>query len=411
MSPTGSGQAFSSEFSGQKLLVLSAAIGLTTSMNATMVYSLGSFIVPLQQAFDWSRGDISLVSTITTAGVFLTGSIVGRLCDRFGAAAVGALSLLGYAAAVVAMSLFVTTLPGLWIFYFLIAIFGVGSTPIALLRPIAASFNQQRGLALGIALSGAGLTAFWVPNLVTAAIEREGWQAGYWAIAATAIIAAPVVWFGFRTAERRATLAAPDSAPKTGLSFKQARGTRSFWMVSALSFTMALGIGGMIVHLNPLFQDLGASAAAAAGLASIVGISSSISRLLTGFSLDRFAVRTVTVAVIGLGALGIALIWLGGIRFGLPGVILLGVLLGAELDLLAYLTSRLFGQLSFGAIYGWIYSLFSVGFGIGPLLTGQLHDRFGSYDQAMLTSIALLGLAALVAFGLAGQAPANRRAA
>jgi MFS family permease len=111
----------------------------------------------------------------------------------------------------------------------------------------------------------------------------------------------------------------------------------------------------------------------------------------------------VTVAVIGLGTFGIALIWFGGLRFGLSGVILIGVLLGAELDLLAYLTSRLFGQLAFGAIYGWIYSVFSIGFGFGPLLMGKLHDQFGSYDIALLTNIALLAVAAMVAFNLGGR--------
>ena len=81
------------------------------------------------------------------------------------------------------------------------------------------------------------------------------------------------------------------------------------------------------------------------------------------------------------------------------------MLLGAELDLLAYLTSRLFGQLAFGAIYGWMYSLFSIGFGLGPLLVGRMHDYFGSYDNALLTCIALLAGAAMVAFGLGGRSP------
>ena len=281
----------------------------------------------------------------------------------------------------------------------------MGSTPIVLVRPITAGFDKQRGLALGIALTGAGLAGFWVPNLVTAVIGDYGWQAGYWAIAATAVLAAPIVWFGFRPSEQRATLAAVNGAVKTGLTFGEARKTRSFVLVSMLAFSMALGIGGMIVHLNPLFQDMGASAAAAAGLASIIGISSSVSRLLTGLSLDRFPARLVSVAVIGLGALGIAVIWFGGLNLGIPGVILIGVLLGAELDLLAYLTSRLFGQLAFGAIYGWMYSLFSIGFGLGPLLVGRMHDYFGSYDNALLTCIALLAGAAMVAFGLGGRSP------
>ena len=398
-----------SEFDGRKLLLLCAALGLTASMNATMVYGLGSFIVPLKSAFGWSRGDVSLASTMLTLGVFLFGPVVGRLGDRFGAAAVGSISLVSYAAMVVVMSLTLQTLPGLWIFYFMIALCGVGSTPIVLLRPIAAGFDKQRGLALGIALTGAGLSGFWVPNVVTAVIANYGWQAGYWAMAAAAMLAAPIVWFGFRPSEKREKLAITDGAPKAGMTFREARNTRAFAMVSLLAFSMALGIGGMVVHLNPLFQDYGASAATAAGLASLIGISGAFSRLLTGISLDRFPARLVTVVVICLGTLGIALIWLGGLRFGLPGVILIGLLLGAELDLLAYLTSRLFGQRAFGAIYGWTYSLFSFGFGLGPLLMGHLHDQFGSYDNALLANVSLLLGSAAVAFGLSGRSEMEGR--
>jgi len=58
MTATGAGGGWD-EFSGRKLLVLSAFLGLTTSMNAMMIYALGSFIAPLQAEFGWARGDIS----------------------------------------------------------------------------------------------------------------------------------------------------------------------------------------------------------------------------------------------------------------------------------------------------------------------------------------------------------------
>jgi hypothetical protein len=38
------------EFRGRLLLILSAAIGLSASMNAVMLYSIGSFIGPLESA-------------------------------------------------------------------------------------------------------------------------------------------------------------------------------------------------------------------------------------------------------------------------------------------------------------------------------------------------------------------------
>src|SRR3546814_7551686 len=85
------------EFGGKSFLLASAAIGLSAGMTATLFYSLGSFIPSLQAEFGWSRGDISLAVTLMTLAVFVSGASAGRLCDRYGAANVGAASLVAYA--------------------------------------------------------------------------------------------------------------------------------------------------------------------------------------------------------------------------------------------------------------------------------------------------------------------------
>ncbi len=388
------------EFSGRKMLVLSAFLGLTTSMNAMMIYALGSCIAPLQAEFGWARGDISFAVSVLTFAVFLFGPVAGRLCDRFGAALVGAASLLCYGFAVILMTFVINSLASLWAAFFIAALLGVGSTPIVLVRPIAAGFDRRRGLALGIALTGAGLAGFWVPNLATEVIASHGWRAGYWTIGALAMCAAPIVWFGFGPSERRAAVTALSDAPKTGLSFQEARGTSGFWFASAVAFAMAMGVGGMIVHLIPLFQDMGADAKAAARLASALGIASAAGRLLIGLCLDRFAATWVTIMVLMMGDVGLAILLIGSLSLGLPAVILIGLLLGAELDLLAYLASRQFGQRAFGAIYGWFYAMYSLGFGLSPFVIGNLYDRFGSYDAALVGSIACLALAALAVLGV-----------
>lgn len=388
------------EFSGHRLLVISAVLGLTTSMNAVMIYSLGSFIGPLNAEFGWDRGSISIAVSVLTFGVFLFGPIAGKLCDRFGAAFVGSISLLAYGLAVIAMTMIVGSLYSFWFAYFIIAMLGVGSTPIVLVRPITAAFDKRRGLALGIALTGAGLTGFWAPNVVTEVSATFGWRAGYWTIGILAILAAPLVWFGFGPSERRATAAASTVGPKTGLTLSEARATKAFWFATVLSISMALGIGGMIVHLIPMFQDMGADVKAAAQLASVIGIASSIGRLTIGLCLDRFAAPAVSVVVLSLGIAGIAILGFGDLNYGIVAVALIGLLLGAELDLLAYMTSRLFGQKAFGAIYGWFYSMYSLGFGLSPFLIGRSRDIFGTYDFALAGSIICLLLAIIAVFGL-----------
>ena len=154
-----------SEFSNRKLLIFASAFGLSTGVTATMFYSLGAFIPSLETEFGWERGNISLAVTFLTIGLFVAGPFAGKLCDIYGAAKIGAISLLAYALIIATLPLYVETLSVFWIVYFAVAVIGAGSTPIVLVRPISTLFNRRRGLALGIALTGAGLAGFWVPNL------------------------------------------------------------------------------------------------------------------------------------------------------------------------------------------------------------------------------------------------------
>lgn len=398
-----------SEFHGRQWLVLSAAVGLSTGMTATMFYSLGAFVPSLQAEFGWDRGRISLAVTIMTVGLFLSGPLVGGLCDRFGAALVGAVSLLAYAIAVVLLALLVQDLAWFWVAYFVIAVLGAGSTPIALLRPITAGFERRRGLALGIVLTGAGIAGFWVPNLVAEVTERAGWRTAYLALAASAMLAAPLVWFGFRHGVVSRVTMTPPAVASAGMTAAQALRAAHFWRLMLMALTMALGIAGLVVHLVPLFRDLGAPALAAAHTASLVGVSSVLGRVAVGLLLDRFQASRVSMLILLLATLGILLLWLAGLRYAVVAVILLGLAAGAEIDLLAYLTARLFGQRAYGAIYGWQYSVFALGYGFSPFVVGLLRDASGNYEAAMLGSAAMMAVSAVAALSLgAGPAAVSR---
>ncbi len=387
------------EFDGKGALIAGAAIGLSAGMTATLFYSLGSFIPSLQSEFGWSRGEISLAVTLMTLAVFVSGSWAGKLCDRYGAALVGASSLVAYAIGVVVLVLTAGRIEVFWALYVVIALLGVGSTPIVLIRPIAAAFERRRGLALGIALTGAGLAGFWVPQLVTFVSETAGWRAAYLALAAIAILTAPIVWVGFRSVPQGLP-SAPTIKSDAGQSFAEARKTRQFWLLTVISFAMAAGLGGVVVHLVPLFRDLGADPTTAARTASIIGLSSVIGRLGIGMLLDRFPAAIVSVCVLALAALGIALLGVNGLDYGTLAVILLGIAAGAEIDLLAYLTALHFGQREYGAIYGWQYSVFALGYGLSPFVVGLMRDALGSYVFALIVSGGLVGLSSILMSGL-----------
>ena len=77
------------------------------------------------------------------------------------------------------------------------------------------------------------------------------------------------------------------------------------------------------------------------------------------------------------------------------GTVLVGIGVGPEVDLIAFLLSRYLGMRSFGEIYGYLFSIFMLGAGLGPFATGVSYDRTGSYHLMLVCFACALALASL----------------
>lgn len=375
-------------------LIAAAALGLTVGMLQGLFYSMGTLIPAWEGEFGWSRGDMSLALTVATVAMFFSGTYAGRLGDRYGAARVGALSLALYGAVMMLLAVVLQEIWQLWAGYALLAVVGVASSAIVLMRPITAAFDARRGIAMGIALTGGGIAGFWVPQFFAYIIAFDGWRTAMVAMGALSCLAAPLVWLGFRGYESRAS---ETKVEQIGPEFAEAIRQPAFWILSSMAIAMSLGVGGLVVHFAPLFQDLGASAIRAAEIASLLGLASVTGRLGVGFLLDRFSATTVTFVTLTTAAMGAVLLFTFGLQFAPLAVVLLGLAAGAEIDLIAYLCSRLFGTRAYGMIYGWQYSVFVLGYGISPFLVGLSRDWVGNYDYALVLSAIAIASAGILA--------------
>jgi MFS family permease len=73
--------------------------------------------------------------------------------------------------------------------------------------------------------------------------------------------------------------------------------------------------------------------------------------------------------------------------------ILLGLSLGAEVDMLAYLTSRYFGLKNFAQIFGAMFSAVMVAMSLSPLAFGAVFDHTGSYQSILALGVPLCVMA------------------
>ncbi|WP_428310572.1 MFS transporter [Hydrocarboniphaga sp.] len=381
-------------------LPVAAAIGYSTAVLHT--YGIGAFVAPLQQEFGWSRAQIS--GGITIAG--LAGAAlsipIGLLVDRLGPRIVGligvllmtgAFAMLGTATGSTANWL------GLWC---LIAFANLWLQATVWTSAVGSRFEQSRGLAFAITLSGASLSAAVFPVLSTALIGAYGWRNAFAAMGGIwAAVVLPVMLLFFRGAQdgplRRSVASRAAAGALPGVSVREGLRSPAFYRLLLASGLFTFTALGIVVHFVPILKDRGADPLAAAGVASLVGLFSLLGRLGTGFLLDRLPAHRVGAAVFLLPIVASALLYFDGanpLSQSLAAAAF-GLTLGAEVDVIAYLTSRHFGLKHFGVLFGAITGALALGSAFGPLAAGAAFDHYGGYAPFLLLTMALMALSSL----------------
>jgi MFS family permease len=390
-------------------IVLAAAVGCAFGLTALPYYTLGMVAKPIGAEFDWPRAVVQGGIMFASFGVLFSAGIAGWMIDRWGARRVALASQVGLALGFVGLALQTGSTTLWYANWFLLAVFGIGTTPLTWSRGIASWFDRERGLALGIGLTGTGVTAFLAPPLMTAIVAGSGWRAGYLAIAAgIVLVAVPTVWLLFR--ERGAAVAAPGApvATATGHTLGEALRDYRFWILIVSFLFICAAVTGVNANLVPMLTDGGLGAAEAAGYASLLGLFVIVGRLTAGWLLDRLWAPVVGLLVLLPSALSCLLLQ----QHVAPAVAVafLGLAGGAEFDLIAFLCLRYFGTRHYGQIYAWQWASFTVGSGAGPIAFGAIFDASGSYSTALLAGgIAMLAAPALLL--ALGPYPAARPAA
>lgn len=155
-----------SEFSRHWLLVLVCAIGIGIGVSALPFYTQGIFIEAWIADFGWTRAQASLGILGSTLALAAVLPFIGLIVDRYGLVRPVMVSLLGLAVAYVLLGLFVQSIVTFVALAMLQAVLGSASSPLAYTRAINSVFERQRGLALGIALSGAGVAAILITTFL-----------------------------------------------------------------------------------------------------------------------------------------------------------------------------------------------------------------------------------------------------
>ena len=154
--------------------------------------------------------------------------------------------------------------------------------------------------------------------------------------------------------------------------------------------------------------ERGVTTATATRALAALALSVTAGRIISGFLLDRLWAPVVCALLVAPAVIALFLLANPGLTSPVmvAAVVTLGLVAGAEFDLIAFITARYFGQRHFSELYGIQYAAFGVGAGFAPAAYGALHDRLGTYDPVIFLSIGLLVFAVAITFTL-GRYPAS----
>jgi predicted MFS family arabinose efflux permease len=381
-------------------VVAGAVAGLTVCNGPVLFFTSGVFLKPIAADMHWQRSTVSFALSLAVLLSALATPILGGMMDRWG---IRAVSLPGLPVFAVSLGMLALSPRSPAAFIVLAALAGVASTvqaPLPYAKAISASFDDRRGLALGIAMAGVGLGAIIVPQIARALIDWAGWRSAYIGLGAlTLAVAFPAVALMIREPDARegSGKASATLVRRSGVTAREAARSAQFWLMAGVFLLAGAAINGANAHIVPLLTDRGLTPAAATGIFGVMGLSTLIGRPIVGLLLDRIFAPHVAAAFFIAPLAGLPLLASGSGLSPAVGAALLGLALGAEIDLIAFLTTRYLGQRAFGEIYGYLFMAFVLGSSIGQFIADLSFDRLGSYTPALAGfAVGLVAAIALV---------------
>ena len=377
-------------------------------------------IVPLEDAFGWSRSQISLAISVNILLYGLTAPFAAALMERFTVRKV-VMSALAAVSLGALLTIFMNKPWHLILLWGVVVGIGTGSMALVFAATVASRwFMQRRGLVVG-ALTAAAATGqlVFLPLLSKLAMDH-GWKSVSITIAASAAVVIPLIWWGLNEQPQdigHKPYGAPEDwvapekieghAAKNAINaLREGSKRKDFWLLFGTFFICGLSTNGLIgTHFIPAAHDHGMGELVAASLLAMIGVFDVVGTVFSGYLTDRVDSRKLLFAYYSLR--GISLMILPSILFAtvhpstLVFVIFYGLDWVATVPPTIALCRTVLGPQSGTVIYGWVFTGHQIGASVAALGAALLRVKFGDYAASfyiagtlcLLASIAVLFIA------------------
>jgi MFS family permease len=364
-------------------VVFGSTLALIVGNGPIILFTFGILLQPISAEFGWQRSVLASAVVVSHIAGAVMMPFVGTLVDRFGVKRIALPAIVMFALATASGGLLGASPTAFIILYGFLGLVGAGHSTLTYGRAVSTWFDARRGLALGITLAGIGIGAALIPKYTQYFVVNYGWREAYFALGALLFLV------GFSSValfvRDRPARAVTGNAHLEGLTLTETLRGYRFWFAAVSMMLVAAAVNGTIAHIVPILSDRGISADTATTAVAAAGLSLIIGRMLSGLALDRFYGPYVAAFFFVIPMIGMAMLGFGAEGpLAVLAAILLGLGIGAEGDIMAYLTSRYFGMAHYGVIYGCVLAFFTLGSGLGPWIMAHAFDALGVYSAGLI---------------------------
>lgn len=394
------------------VVVAAATTGVALGLSPIPFYTIGMFAPELSREFGWSFATLMGSIAVQSGVVMISSPLVGLALDRFGARPVALISMFLFGLCYMSLAFSNGSLTLYYAQWVIMAILGTGTLSATWTRVVTGWFDRHRGLALGLASTGSGIAGFLVKPLTAWLIADYGWRIAFLVIGALPIvIGMPIIGWLLREYKSGAAAIAsgtsgaqsPPPDDEEGMSLLAALRHPRFWVLAAAFLLISFSLTAPTPNLENILRASGFELPAIAKVTASFGLAVIAGRIIGGWLLDRLWAPACAAVILALPAIGCWLLTSAALDspMALTSVIFLGLGVGFEFDLLAFLISRYFGRRHYGAIYGCFYTVIALGGGLGPVVYGYAFDSTGSYVLILRLGVGCLivGAALLLTLG------------
>ncbi len=376
-------------------LRLCFALALGT-MGGIGMWSVVVVLPAVQADFGISRADASFAYTLTMMGFGAGGILMGRLVDRFGVfqPLVGSILVLciGYLASAASTNILQFAIShGL-----LIAMLGSAISFGPLMADTSLWFQKRRGIAVAIAASGNYLAGTIWPPIVQYFVASYGWRLTHIGIGLFCVIA--MVPLALLLRRPSPMIQAPTAA-------QSAIAARRKINVSPMTLQVTLAIAGVAccvamsmpqVHIVAYCGDLGYGAARGAEMLSLMLGFGIVSRLASGFIVDKIGgLKTMLLSSFLQMVALILYVPFDGLMSLYVISALFGLFQGGIIPSYAIIVRENYPPQEAGTRVGIVLTSTMIGMAFGGWISGAIFDWTGSYRAAFINGVVwnLLNLA------------------